>query len=65
MKAAIFIIIFLFVNRDSVKKAEMDDCFSERFTEKIDDELYRHLEIHLSDGNFQRELKSNQFLIHA
>lgn len=43
--------------RDSIKKADLDECFSERFTERSnegDNEL-RHLEIHLSEGKFQSE----------
>ena len=41
---------------ESIKKAELDECFSERFSSNdFDNEFCRHLEIHLSGGNFQRE----------
>jgi hypothetical protein len=49
--------IFAFVFRDSVKNAELEECFSERFiaSDCEDDESHRQLEIHLSDGKFQRK----------
>lgn len=52
------VIILTIFRSDSVKKAELDECFSERFTEHandFDNEFYRQLEFHLSDGKFQRE----------
>jgi hypothetical protein len=46
---------FIQIFRDSAKRAELDECFSERYTDYSEDELSRQLEIHLSDGNFQSE----------
>lgn len=43
------------LSSDSSKKAELADCFSDRFVDCSGDEFYRQLEIHLSEGNFQRE----------
>lgn len=41
---------------DSIKNAELTECFSERFTPNdADIDLNRQLEIHLSDGKFQRK----------
>lgn len=52
-KLPIFLLLVRF--SDVSKKAELEACFSERFIECSGDEFYRQLEIHLSDGNFQRK----------
>ncbi|XP_070508249.1 polyamine-transporting ATPase 13A3 isoform X2 [Chironomus tepperi] len=39
--------------RESIKNAELNECFSERYT-SLDNEFNRQLEIHLSDGKFQQ-----------
>lgn len=52
-----FLINFNFqICRDSIKNAELTECFSERFTSNdMECDENRQLEIHLSDGKFQRE----------
>lgn len=50
----LFVYFFRF-GSDAIRKDELDNCFCERYTEGSDIEPYRQLEIHLSEGNFQRE----------
>jgi len=38
---------------ESIKNADLNECFSERYT-SLDNDFNRQLEIHLSDGKFQR-----------
>lgn len=41
--------------RESIQNAELNECFSERYTPNDDDgDCNRQLEIHLSDGKFQQ-----------
>lgn len=49
---------------ETSRTAELEECFSERFTGCSDDFDHdnRKLEIHLSGGNFQRELYKKKLL---
>lgn len=40
---------------ESIKNADLNECFSERYT-SLDNDFNRQLEIHLSDGKFQRRM---------
>lgn len=59
--AHLFINLFI---RDSIKNADLTECFSERFLPSSDIDVdfnQRQLEIHLSDGKFQCKQKEGDF----